>query len=171
MRKTLFATAALILLMTNPLMAQDQKHIYIMAGSVMPWHTERPYAKVYVGGDKLLTVQGNTDRDLIITAGRPDHALTENATVLLIDDQGNVVENLNVEVTPFGQPTATVAILGWSVYDRTNGDSFSKTTVYHCGPVVGCLDAAPEPSRKGPDNTTVTQYSNGSSATTRSWTR
>ena len=45
---------------------------------------------------------GATNQDLIIVANQPDNTLTASANVLMLDDQGKLVENLRVNVTPFG---------------------------------------------------------------------
>jgi hypothetical protein len=84
----------------------------------------------------------------------------------LIDDQGKLVEDLHVEVTPFEGPAATVRILGWS--DK-NGDS--KTTTYLCD--TFCIDSsAGKPRDKGmgdADSLSVTRYRDGSTTSSKSW--
>jgi hypothetical protein len=83
----------------------------------------------------LVVHVGETNQDLMIVANQPDGTLTAGANVLMIDDQGTLVENLRVEVTPFGGPSRTVHF----VYP-------SKTTTYQCANHT-CIDASTAKSR------------------------
>ena len=82
---------------------------YVTPGSVVVWHAKEPFKTAVSGDEKLLGVQpGATNQDLIIVAKQPDGTLIAGADVLVLDDQGKVVDNLNVVVTPFGAPSRTV---------------------------------------------------------------
>jgi hypothetical protein len=94
-------------------------------------------------------------------ANRPDGTLTASANVLMIDDKGKLVENLNVIVTPFGAPSATVQVFG-------PGKNTTSLCANHT-----CIDAsAAKSSKKGmgdTDSMTVTQRRDGSTVTSKTW--
>jgi hypothetical protein len=131
--------------------------IYVTPGSVVHWLTKAPFKTAISGDEGLLVVHpGATDQDLLISANQPDGTLTGNADVVMIDDQGKLVENLHVEVTPFGGPARAVRVL-----------RDGKNTTYLCANNT-CLDASAAKSRKGmgdADSVTVTSRRDGSTDT------
>jgi hypothetical protein len=103
---------------------------------------------------------GATNQDLIIVANQPDGTSTTSANVLMIDDQGKLVENLRVVVTPFGRASATLQV----------HEGPDKATTYLCGGF--CVNDAGAPRKKGmgdADNLTVTRYRDGSTDTWKHW--
>jgi hypothetical protein len=136
--------------------------IYVTPGSAVHWLTKVPFKTAISGDEELLTVQGGaTNQDLIIVANQPDGTLTASADVLMIDDQGKLVEKLHVMVTPFGGPSETVRIY-----------RPGKTTTYQCTSYT-CIGASAAKSRnKGmgdADSMTETTYKDGSTATSKTW--
>lgn len=170
--KLLISIAAAVVMATSAVQAQEEiKTIYVRSNSVTYWHTARPFKNVHVGGvvaddNKLLTVNpGATDRDLVIVAHRPKDSLMDSADVLLTDEQGNVVDKMNVEVTPFEGPSKTITIIGQT--DRLGND---RTTVYQCG--ARCVTISGPQSGNGmgdANSVSQTNFRDGSSIVTKSW--
>jgi hypothetical protein len=160
MRLLMVALAATVLGSASGAHA-EQKPIYVTAGTAKMFHTDKPFKVIHIGNAGLMTVTGVTDHDVVIAANRPDGVLLESGNVLLLDDQGSVVEDLRVEVTPFGQPSAPIAIIAWGG---------AGTTYLRCGNIPGgCVNAAAGKSRNGPDSVSTTQWSDGSSSATQTW--
>jgi hypothetical protein len=135
--------------------------VYVKPGSAVPWETKRPFKTAISGDEELLVVHpGATNQHLMIVAKQPDGTLIASANVLMIDNQGNVVEYLRVIVTPFGQPSSTLTIHG------------GKTTTYQCASGY-CIDASAAKLRnKGmgdADSLTVTTSKDGSTLTSKIW--
>jgi hypothetical protein len=155
--KSLLFAAAAVMIAT---VAQAET-IYVTPGSaVLHRLTKGPFKTAISGDGELLQVQaGATDQDLIIVANQPDGTLIASTNVLMIDDQGKLVENLHVIVTPFGGPSKTVRL-----------SLPGKTTAYQCTDNT-CIGASAAKSRdKGmgdADSLTMTTY--GSTATSKTW--
>jgi hypothetical protein len=133
--------------------------IYVTPGSAVQFSTKTPFKTAISGDEKLLVVRaGATNQDLIIVANHPDGTLTASANVLMIDDRGKLVENLRVDVTPFGGPAQSVTVF-----------QPSKTTSYQCANT--CIDVSTVKSlNKGmgdADAVTVTRRGDGSTDTWR----
>lgn len=147
----------------------ETETVYIAAGTTLHFQTSRPFSNVYVGGKALLTVQpGITNQDLNITANEPEGGLTGSANVLVVDENGRVVDNLRVEVTPFGGPAKTVTIF--------KGTDSDKTMVQYCrasefsGGSSSCVDAPKTDKGMGDaDSVSVTAHRDGSTTRTKSW--
>jgi len=90
------------------------------------------------------------------------NTLTATANVLMIDDQGKLVEELRVVVTPFGRPSATLQV----------HEGVDKTRTYLCGGF--CVnESAGTPRKKGlsdADSVTETRRRDGSTETWKHWT-
>ena len=134
---------------------------YVTPGSVVPWHTKGPFKTAISGDEKLLVVQPTaTNQDLIIAANRPpEGTLIASADVLVLDDQGKVVDSLRVVVTPFGGPSQTVRFSG-----------SGKVTTYLCADY--CISATPTGGARDmgdADALTVTRFRDGSTTTTKQW--
>ena len=107
MKRILLATAAVLATTVG-----QAETIYVTPGSAVHFSTERPFKTAISGDEELLVVHaGATNRDLIIVANQPDGTLTASANVLMLDDQGKLVENLRVIVTPFGAPDRSVQVI------------------------------------------------------------
>lgn len=129
--------------------------IYVTPNSATVWHSKAPFKQVINGGEtnssdepKLLNVRvGPTNQDLIIVAKEPEDTVIASTNVLMFDDQGKLVENLQVIVTPFGGPSITLRL---------------GSTTYVCG--MRCIPAV-KSGKKGmgdADWMSVTTRSNGS---------
>ena len=128
MNRILLATVAV--LATTVAQAET---IYVAPGSAVHFSTKKPFKTAISGDEELLVLKpGATNQDLLIVANQPDNALTGSANVLLIDDQGKLVEDIRVNVTPFGEDSETVTIHGWS----------GKITTYY-GCATSCFEACP----------------------------
>jgi hypothetical protein len=151
--KSLVLAAAAVMIAT---VAQAET-VYVTPGSVVHWLTKAPFKTAISGDEELLVVHpGATNQDLLISASQPDGTLTGSANVVMIDDQGKLVENLHVEVTPFGGPAKAVQVL-----------RDGKSTTYLCANNT-CLNAGTGKSRKGmgdADSVTVTRHRDGSTDT------
>ena len=147
MKRVLLAAAAVL----AATVAQAQT-IYVTPNSATPWHSKAAFKRVVSGNAKLLTVEpGVTDRDLIVVANEPaDDTLIASTNVLMFDDQGKLVENLRVIVTPFGGPSITLRL---------------GQTTYHCG--MSCMNADRKKGLGDADSRTVTTRKDGSTST---WT-
>jgi len=166
--KLLIGITAAVLMATSAVQAQEEiKTIYVRSNSATYWHTAKPFKDVHVGDNKLLTVTpGATDRDLIIVAHRPKDSLIDSSELLLTDDHGNVIDKMNVEVTPFEGPSRTVTIIGQT--DQYGND---RTTVSQCG-AVRCVTISGPQSGNGlgnADAVSATNFRDGSSIVTKSW--
>jgi hypothetical protein len=167
--KLLISIAAAVMMATSAVQAQeDIKTIYVRSNSSTYWHTAKPFKNVHVGDDKLLTVNpGATNRDLIIVAHRPPKdSFIDSSEVLLTDDQGDVVDKIYVEVTPFEAPSSTVTIMMPS--DRNGND---RTTVNQCSS-SRCVTISGPQSGSGlgdADAVSQTNFRDGSSIVTKSW--
>jgi hypothetical protein len=107
MKRILLATAAVL----AATVAQAEP-IYVTPGSAVHWPTKEPFKTAISGNEELLVVHaGATNQDLIIVANQPDGTPTASANVLMLDDQGKLVENLHVIATPCGGPHTTVRVL------------------------------------------------------------
>jgi hypothetical protein len=129
--------------------------IYVTPGAVVHWQTKASFKTAISGDDKLLVaLPGATDKDLLIVAKRPDDSLIGSANVVLLDDKGNLVQNLDVQVTPFGGPSKSVQVL-----------QSGKKTDYLCANT--CIDAgaAKNKGTGDADSVTVTRHSDGSTET------
>lgn len=102
--KTTFATIAIMLL---PTMTQAET-IYVTPNSATPWHSKAPFSKMTLGSKDLLELQPINDRTMIILAKEPEFTIIESTNVLIFDAQNNLLENLQVVVTPFGRPHITM---------------------------------------------------------------
>jgi hypothetical protein len=156
--KSLLLAAAAIMIAT----VAHAETIYVTPGSAVLYSTKRPFKTAISGDEKLLVVHpGATDQDLMIVANKPDGTLTASANVLMIDDQGKVVESLRVEVTPFDGPAQS-----WTLY---NGQ---KNTTYFCAN-HSCIDTSSAESRKkgmgDADSLTETHNKDGSTETSKHW--
>jgi len=156
--KSLVLAAAAVMIAT---VAQAET-IYVTPGSVVHWLSKGPFKTAISGNQELLVVHpGETNQDLIIVASQPDGTLIDSANVVMIDDQGKLVENLHVEVTPFGGPSKTVRV------HRPGGNA-----TYLCANHT-CTDARAAKSRNkdmgDADSQTVTRRSDGSTDTWRHW--
>ena len=148
----------------------ETKTIYVTSGSSLHFQTSRPFKNVYVGNKDLLTVNpGITERDLNITANQPDGALVGSSNVLVVDENGRVVDNLKIEVTPFNTPSRTITILkgtGKSVVQHCRDSRFS-------GGSSSCIDVPDDDqSNKGignADRVSVTRWKDGSTSTSKTW--
>jgi hypothetical protein len=134
---------------------------YVTPGSVVPWHAKGQFKTAINGDEKLLVVHASeTNQDIIIVANKPpEGTLIASADVLVLDDQGKVVDNLTVVVTPFGGPSRAVRFFG-----------SGKTTTYLCADY--CINASPTtgPRDMGDaDALTVTRFRDGSTTTTKQW--
>jgi hypothetical protein len=128
---------------------------YLTRGSVMAWRTKEPFKTAISGDEKLLGVQpGATNQDLIIVAKQPDGTLTASADVLVLDEQGKVVDNLNVVVTPFGGPSKSVRLF-----------RSGKAITYLCADY--CLEETGTKGLGDADSVTETRRKDGSSETWR----
>jgi len=93
--------------------------------------------------------------------------VVDSANVLIVDEDGQVTDHLRVEVTPFSAPSRTITIL------KGTGDK--GTVVQHCldsrysGGSSSCIDR-PQPDN-GPNSVNVTQWSDGSSSVSKTWSR
>ena len=95
--------------------------------------TKKPFKTAISGDEKLLVVHpGATNQDLMIVANQPDNTLIGSANVLLIDDQGKLVENLRVTVTPFNGPPRLCGSWG-----------SGQVTTYYAVRQPTCIDASP----------------------------
>ena len=142
------------------------KLCYVAPGSAVHFSTKKPFKTAISGDEELLVLKpGATNQDLLIVANQPDNTLTGSANVLLIDDQGKLVEDIRVNVTPFGEDSQIVTIHGWS------GKNGIHTTYYGCA--TSCFEAgSPKPRNKGmgdADSMTVTTNRDGSTITTKAW--
>jgi hypothetical protein len=177
MKRLLSTIATIALLSTSAVagttIAQPTK-IYVKPGSITHWQSKDAFKTAHVGNiggsnntdasddGKLLVVSpGATDHELIIAAHRPDSQIIETAAVLLLDEQGNEVEHLIVEVSPFDSPAATVTIIGPS--DKKG----RKVVVYKCGEPYPCLDARSGRARNEDENTSSTININTSSSSAK----
>jgi hypothetical protein len=150
MKRVLLATAAVL----AATVAQAET-IYVAPGSATPWHSKAPFKQVTNGNEEVLVVQpGFTNQDLIVVAKVPEDSVIASTNVLMFDDQGKLVENLQVIVTPFGGPSITMRL---------------GTTTYLCG--MRCI-SADKSSKKGmgdADQMTVVTNRDGSGLTSRSY--
>ena len=75
--------------------------VSVAPGSAVHFSTKKPFKTAISGDEELLVLKpGATNQDLLIVANQPDNALTGSANVLLIDDQGKLVEDMRVERDP-----------------------------------------------------------------------
>jgi hypothetical protein len=158
MKRILLATAAVL----AATVAQAET-IYVTPGSAVHFSTKRPFKTAISGDEELLVVHASaTNQDLLIVANQPDGTLTASANVLMIDDQGKLVENLHVIVTPCGGPDTTVRVVGPS-----------KNTVYRWCANGSYIDASAAKARKkgmgDADSLTETRNKDGSTQTTKQW--
>jgi hypothetical protein len=129
--------------------------VYVAPGAVVHWQTKTPFKTAISGNDKLLVVlPGATDNDLLIVAKQPDGSIIGSANVVLLDDKGNLVQNLDVQVTPFDGPSKTVRIF-----------QADKKIDYLCGNTCIVAGAAKDKGTGDADSVTVTRHSDGSTET------
>lgn len=147
MRCVLLATAAAL-----AVTVAQAETIYVTPSSATLWHSKAPFKQVMNGNEELLMVQpGSTNQDLIVVAKDPEDTAIASTNVLLLDDQGKLVENLQVIVTPFGRPSITMRL---------------GSATYVCG--MWCTPAA-KSGNKGlgnADSKSVTNFKDGSTVTT-----
>lgn len=144
--------------------------LYLQPGHALHHHTEKAFQTVIVGdgsGDKgeegLLSVRvGATDHEVIITANSPDGTLKGHTNVILLDDKGETVENLYVVVTPFNGPSSPV-----QVHQGSGRISSYQCTDYACASNIG----KKKNGMNGADSLTTTEWSDGSSSTSRTYNR
>ena len=162
MKRLLSTIAAIALLSTSAVAGTtiaQPTWVYVKSGSLTHWQSKNAFKTAHVGnvggskdsdasadGNLLVVLPGATDHELIIAAHRPDKQIIERADVLLLDDQGNEVEHLTVEVTPFDEPAATVTILGPS------GKNGRAVGIFKCGKPYPCLNASLGRARNEDDN-------------------
>ena len=107
MKPLLLATAAVL----AATVAQAET-IYVTPGSAVHRPTKGPFKTAISGDENLLVVHaGTTNKDLIIVANQPDGTFAASANVLMLDDQGKLIENLHVIVTPCGGPDRSVQVI------------------------------------------------------------
>jgi hypothetical protein len=85
--------------------------IYVMPDTVCHWLTKQPVKTVINGDEKLLAVLPATNHDLFIAVKKPYGTVTAYANLTMIDEDGKLVQNLHVVVTPFGGPSPAVRII------------------------------------------------------------
>ena len=158
MNRILLATVAV--LATTVAQAET---IYVAPGSAVHFSTKKPFKTAISGDEELLVLKpGATNQDLLIVANQPDNALTGSANVLLIDDQGKLVEDIRVNVTPFGEDLRDCDD-PWVVWQNHN-----LLWVRH----LLLRGRPPKPRNKGmgdADSMTVTTNRDGSTITTKAW--
>jgi len=175
MKRLLSTIAAIALLSTSAVAGttiEQRTIVYVKSGSLTHWQSKNAFKTAHVGnvggskdsgasadGNLLVVLPGATDHEVIIGAHRPDKQILERADVLLLDDQGNEVEHLIVEVTPFDEPAATVTLLGPSDNKGRRG-----VVIYRCGKPYPCLDARAGRARNEDDNSSPTININSSSS-------
>lgn len=170
MKKLLLATAAIVI--ATCAQAQDEniktKSIHVYPKTITKWHTAKPFRNVYVGDDGLLIVRpGATDHDLIITTDRPDGVRAESSDILLTDAEGNTVDKFHVEVVQYELPDNPTLILGWSDHKG------NRRVDLYCGPLPCPTGGRPrkEGGMGDANSMTVTNYSDGSSAVSKTWSK
>lgn len=146
MKRVLLATAAVL----AATIAQAET-IYVSPGSATLWHSKASFKQVINGNERVLEVQPSfTDQDLIVVAKDPEDTAIASTNVLLLDDQGKLLENLQVIVTPFGGPSITMRL---------------GSATYVCG--MRCIPAG-KSGNKGmgnADSMSVTTFKDGSTET------
>jgi hypothetical protein len=166
MKRLLSTVAAIALLSTSAVAGttiEEPTMVYVKSGTLTHWQSQNAFKTAHVaniGGSKdsdasadgnlLVVFPGATDHELIIEAHRPDRQILERADVLLLDDQGNEVEHLRVEVSPFDEPATTVTLIGPSKGGRRS------VTFFKCGKPFPCLDANLGRARNDDENSAPT---------------
>lgn len=100
--------AAMLLASLLATSATQAETIYVLPNSATPWSSKTPFKQVTIGNENLLEVKPVTDRTMIILAKDPEYLAVENGNLLVFDDQNNLIENLQVIVSPFGRPHITM---------------------------------------------------------------
>jgi len=117
------------------------------------------------------TILGPSGRDKAeVTANQPDGTFKGHTNVILLDGKGETVETLYVVVTPFDGPSSAVQLIeGESLLHKGSGPTIKgyQCTDYACASNIG----KKKNGMNGADSVTTTEWSAGSSSTSRTYNR
>ena len=143
--------------------AQPTEMRNLMVNHVMIFKSDKDFAQIHVGDEKILSVSPTSSRTAIINA-----LATGNTNVIVVDERGDPISEFEVVVSEPSQSRVRIhnkpsGLLGYTVY---------RCAATFCDYVEETTTKEPAPERpKTSTSTSETTYSDGSRSTTTSTSR